>query len=96
MSERPDLFVNKVLSRRDMGCALYFAHHYEESLYYQWGQQYLFQPGEERTELLDKKKHKALMGMEVQGADGKSCGFDDVELVRVKVTRGGGFKPVRT
>jgi DNA-binding HxlR family transcriptional regulator len=28
----------------------------------QWGQQYLFQPGEERTELLDKKHHKALKG----------------------------------
>src|SRR5580658_2246506 len=61
----------------------------------QWGQQYLFQPGEERTELLDKKQHKALKGMEVRSADGERCGFDDVELVRVKVTRGGGFKPVR-
>jgi hypothetical protein len=53
-------------------------------------------PKEERTELLDKKQHKALEGMEVQSADGKRCGFDDVELVRVRVTRGGGFKPVRT
>jgi len=49
-----------------------------------------------RTELLDKKHHKALKGMEVQSADGKRCGFDDVELVRVKVTRGGGFKTVST
>jgi hypothetical protein len=62
----------------------------------QWGQQYLFQPGEERTEMLDKRHHKALKGMEVQSADGKRCGFDDVELVRVKVTRGGGFKSART
>jgi DNA-binding HxlR family transcriptional regulator len=62
----------------------------------QWGQQYLFQAGEERTELLDKKHHKTLKGMEVQSADGKSCGYDEVELVRVKVTRGGGFKPART
>jgi hypothetical protein len=49
--------------------------------------------GEERTELLDKKHHKALKEMEVQSADGERCGFDDVELVRVKVTPGG-FKPV--
>jgi DNA-binding HxlR family transcriptional regulator len=42
----------------------------------QWGQQYLFQPGEERTELLDKKHHKALKGMNVQNTDGKKCGFD--------------------
>jgi len=61
----------------------------------QWGQQYLFQPGEERTELLDKKHHKALKRLEVQSADGKSYGFDDVELMRVKVRRGGGFRPVR-
>ena len=54
-----------------------------------------FQPGEERTELLDKKQRKPLMGMEVRSVDGKRCGFDDVELVRVKVTRGGGFKSVR-
>jgi hypothetical protein len=47
----------------------------------QWGQQYLFQPGEERTELLDKKHHKSLERMEVQSADGWRCGFDDVELV---------------
>jgi hypothetical protein len=61
----------------------------------QWGQEYLFQPGEERTELLDKKHQEALKRMEVQSADGKGRGFDDVELVRVKVTRGGGFRPVR-
>jgi|HubBroStandDraft_2_1064218.scaffolds.fasta_scaffold332147_2 DNA-binding HxlR family transcriptional regulator len=57
----------------------------------QWGQQYLFQPGEERTELLDKKHHKSLKRMEVLSADGKRCGFDDVDLVRVKAARGGGF-----
>jgi DNA-binding HxlR family transcriptional regulator len=32
----------------------------------QWGQPYLFQPGGEWTELLDRKHHKALKGMEVQ------------------------------
>jgi hypothetical protein len=62
----------------------------------QWGEQYLFQPGDERTQLLDKKHHKSLKRMEVQSADGERCRFDDVELVRVKVTRGGGFKPVPT
>jgi hypothetical protein len=51
----------------------------------QWGEQYLFQPGDERTQLLDKKHHKSLKRMEVQSADSE-----------VKVTRGGGFKPVPT
>jgi len=54
----------------------------------QWGEQYLFQPGEERTELLDKKYHKVLAQMQVQGTDGETRGFDDVDLVQIKVARG--------
>jgi DNA-binding HxlR family transcriptional regulator len=61
----------------------------------QWGEQYLYEPGEERTQLLDKRHRKSLARMQVQGANGESLRFDDVDLVRVKVTRGGGFKPVR-
>jgi len=49
----------------------------------------------QRTKLLDKKHHKSLKRMEVQSADGKRCGFDDVQLVRVHVRRGGGSRPVR-
>ena len=62
----------------------------------QWGETHLYQTGEERTELLDKKHHKSLARIKVQGADGKSRGFEDVDLVRGRVTREGGFRPVST
>src|SRR5215469_13490363 len=43
----------------------------------QWGEQYLYKPGEERTQLLDKKRHKSLARMKVQAASGESLRFDD-------------------
>jgi DNA-binding HxlR family transcriptional regulator len=47
----------------------------------QWGEQFMFRSGEERTSLVDRKKHKPLAKLEVRSAEGKPLTLDDLELI---------------
>ncbi len=47
----------------------------------QWGEHFLFAPGEPHSELIDRRLGKALQQMRVLDADGQECGVADVTLV---------------
>ncbi len=46
----------------------------------QWGERFMFGPGDRHSRLLDKKKHKPLARLEVKSADGRSVDVKDLEL----------------
>ncbi|KAB0495776.1 winged helix-turn-helix transcriptional regulator [Pseudomonas vancouverensis] len=48
----------------------------------QWGEHFLFQPGETRSVLLDKATGQALLPMEVRAANGQQLGPFDCHRVR--------------
>ncbi|MBP0599035.1 helix-turn-helix transcriptional regulator [Herbaspirillum sp. LeCh32-8] len=54
----------------------------------QWGEQYLFAPGEGHSKLVEKKSGKALPRMQPLGADGKPVAAHQVE-VKKSATRPG-------
>jgi DNA-binding HxlR family transcriptional regulator len=47
----------------------------------QWGERFLFAPGEPLSELIDGHSGKTLEQMRVRDADGHECGVADVTLV---------------
>ena len=46
----------------------------------QWGERFMFGPGDKHSMLLDKKKHKPLAKLEVKSADGRPMDVEDLEL----------------
>ena len=46
----------------------------------QWGERFMFGPGDKHSRLLDNKKHKPLATLEVKSADGRPLGVEDLEL----------------
>ncbi len=49
----------------------------------QWGERFLFEPGETRSVLLDNASGQALMPMEVRSASGQTLGPTDCHRVRL-------------
>jgi hypothetical protein len=49
----------------------------------QWGERFLFEPGETRSVLLDNASGQALMSMEVRSASGQTLGPTDCHRVRL-------------
>ena len=49
----------------------------------QWGERFLFEPGETRSVLLDNTSGQALMPMEVRSASGQTLGPTDCHRVRL-------------
>jgi len=47
----------------------------------QWGERFLFAPGEPRQELIDRRSGKALETIRVRGVDGRERGIADLGLV---------------
>lgn len=47
----------------------------------QWGEQFLFAPGELHPRLIDQRSGKALEQMRVRDVDGQECGVADLGLV---------------
>ena len=47
----------------------------------QWGERFLFAPGEPHPELVDKHSGKTLEKIRVRDVDGQECGVADLELV---------------
>ncbi len=47
----------------------------------QWGERFLFAPGEPHSELVDRGSGKALEKMRVRGVDGRERGVADLRLV---------------
>jgi DNA-binding HxlR family transcriptional regulator len=47
----------------------------------QWGERFLFAPGEPHPELIDRRSGKVLEQMRVKDIDGQECGVADVGLV---------------
>lgn len=71
----------------------------------QWGERFMFQPGETRSVLLDNQSAQPLMPMEVRAWNGQKLGPADCHRLRVidgevpigdpASTASGSFKPVR-
>ena len=49
----------------------------------QWGEQYLFEPGEPRQELVNRRSGKKLERIRVRDEDGQESGVADLRLVTV-------------
>jgi DNA-binding HxlR family transcriptional regulator len=47
----------------------------------QWGERFLFAPGEPHPELIDRRSGEVLEQMRVKDIDGQECGVADVGLV---------------
>ncbi len=47
----------------------------------QWGERFLFAPGEPHSELIDRRLGKPLQQIQVRDAGGQECGVADVTLV---------------
>ncbi len=47
----------------------------------QWGERFLFAPGEPHPEMIDRRSGKALEQMRVRDVDGQECGVEDLGLV---------------
>ena len=47
----------------------------------QWGERFLFAPGELHPELIDRRSRNRLEQMRVRDVDGRECGVADLELV---------------
>jgi DNA-binding HxlR family transcriptional regulator len=53
----------------------------------QWGERYLFAPGEPHPELVDRGSGKALEKMRVRNVDGQERGVADLELVTASLSK---------
>jgi len=47
----------------------------------QWGEQFMFSPGDAHSTLVDKRSRKPLAKLEVRSIDGRRLGTDDIDII---------------
>ncbi len=53
----------------------------------QWGERYMFAPGEEHSVIVDKKHRKPPIAMTVQSVDGETLGPEDIDIIMPEESR---------